>query len=62
MNIGDLVRIRSGYRQSFDPELTEYGIVTSVNRVGNVDILTSNHGQIYGVFLGNLERVDERKS
>ena len=61
MKPGDLVRIRLGYRQSFEPVLPEYGLVTSVNKVGNVDILTGSENMIYGVFLGNVEKIDENR-
>ena len=59
MQIGDLVRLRPNFRKDFLPNLPEHGLVTHVNRIGNISILLSDCQVIEGVMLGNVEKVNE---
>tara|TARA_B100000700_G_C15045040_1_gene857455 strand:- start:2809 stop:2994 length:186 start_codon:yes stop_codon:yes gene_type:complete len=59
MKIGDLVRLRPNFRKDFLPNLPEHGLVTHVNRIGNISILLSDNQTLDGVFLGNVEKVNE---
>ena len=58
MKIGDLVKLRHNFRRMIGP-CPEVGIVTRVNRVGNVDIMLSNHVSLTGVMLGNIELISK---
>ncbi len=59
MNVGDLVRLRPNFRKGFSPPMPEYGIVTRVNRIGNIWIMLSDNQALEGVMLGNVEKVNE---
>ena len=59
MKVGELVRLRPRFRRDFLPNLPEYGLVTYVDRIGNISIQLSDNQLIEGVFLGNVERVSE---
>ena len=59
MKVGELVRLRPRFRRDFLPNLPEHGLVTHVNRIGNISILLSDNQTLDGVFLGNVEKVNE---
>jgi len=59
MNVGDLVRLRPNFRKGFNPPMPEYGIVTRVNRIGNIWIMLSDNQALEGVMRGNVEKVNE---
>jgi len=61
VQVGELVRLRPNFRRDFLPNLPEYGLVTQVNRIGNVTILLSDSQTLEGVFLGNVEKVNETR-
>ena len=60
MKIGDLVKLRHNFRRMIGP-CSEVGIVTRVNRIGNVDIMLSNDVLLTGVMLGNIELISETR-
>ena len=61
MQVGDLVRLRPNFRKAFEPTLPEYGLVTRVNRIGNISILLTDSQSLEGVMLGNVEKVNESR-
>ena len=61
MKVGDLVRLRPNFRKDFLPNLPEHGLVTHVNRIGNISILLSDNQTLDGVFLGNVEKINESR-
>ena len=61
MKIGDLVRLRPNFRKDFLPSLPELGLVTHVNRIGNISILFPDSQVLEGVMLGNVEIVNESR-
>ena len=61
MQVGDLVRLRPRFRRDFLPNLPEYGLVTHVNRIGNINIQLPDNQMIEGVFLGNVEKINESR-
>ena len=61
MNVGDLVRLRPNFRKAFNPPMPEYGLVTRVNGIGNINILLPDSQTLEGVMLGNVEKVNESR-
>ena len=61
MNVGDIVRLRPNFRKAFDPPMSEYGLVTRVNGIGNISILLPDSQTLEGVMLGNVEKVNESR-
>tara|TARA_R110001583_G_scaffold100771_2_gene246902 strand:- start:2214 stop:2399 length:186 start_codon:yes stop_codon:yes gene_type:complete len=61
MELGDLVRLRPNFRKGFLPNLPEYGLVTHVNGIGNINILLPDSQTLEGVMLGNVEKVNESR-
>ena len=61
MQVGDLVRLRPNFRKAFDPPIPEFGLVTRVNRIGNISILFPDSQSLDGVMLGNVERISESR-
>ena len=59
MKVGDLVRLRPNFRKAFEPPMPELGLVTRVNRIGNIWILFPDSQTLEGVMLGNVEKVSE---
>ena len=63
MHVGDVVRLRPNYRWMVNKNpmrpSPELGIVTRVNRIGNIDIMLSDDQVLVGVMLGNVEKVNE---
>ena len=59
MKVVDLVKIRPNFRKAFEPILPEYGLVTRVNRIGNISILFPDSQSLECVMLGNAEKVNE---
>ena len=63
MQLGDVVRLRPNYRRMVNENptlpLPEFGIVTRVNGIGNIDIMLSDDQVLVGVMLGNVEKVSE---
>ena len=63
MHVGDVVRLRPNYRWMVNKNpirpAPEFGIVTRVNRIGNIDIMLPGNQVLVGVMLGNVEKVNE---
>ena len=65
MQVGDVVRLRPNYRWMVNKNpmrpVPEFGMVTRVNRIGNIDIMLSDDQVLVGVMLGNVEKISESR-